>query len=181
MAEKKVTTKRTAKVVEKPVVKKAAAKTVKAKNEKTTPSKKPAVKKVAETKKTTATPAKPKSTRAKSTKSESAKVDFRGMTPKEIATAKGEPWINVLNIDLDPENIGNGAFELDWNEKFITNLIRAGYQGKTDADLVDQWFQSVCRNVLAENYEQWEANQPPGDRPRVIGRKDLGDGYTEVS
>lgn len=100
---------------------------------------------------------------------------------KDIATEKGEPYVAILNVELDPENIGNGAFELDWNDKFIANLVRAGYQGKTDADMVDQWFADVCKNVIAENYEQWEANQPFEARPRVIDRKDLGNGKTEVS
>ena len=109
------------------------------------------------------------------------KVEFKGKTPKEIATEKGEPWVSVVQVELDPDNIGNGAFELDWNEKFIINLVRAGFKGKDDADLVDQWFQDVCRNVLAENYEQWEANQPYDSRPRVIDRKDIGGGKTEVS
>ena len=36
-------------------------------------------------------------------------------------------------------------------------------------------------NILAENYEQWEANQPMGERLRVINRQDLGGGRTEVS
>jgi len=109
------------------------------------------------------------------------KIDFTGMTPRQIADAKGEPWVSVVNVELDPDNIGNGAFELDWNEKFITNLVRAGYKGKTDADMVDQWFGDVCRNVIAENYEQWEANQPLDQRPRVIDKRDIGGGRTEVS
>jgi hypothetical protein len=103
---------------------------------------------------------------------------------KEIATDKGEPWVSVLSVELDPDNIGNGAFELDWNDKFITNLVRAGYQLKkddTDAVMVDRWFADICKNVIAENYEQWEANQPIGDRPREINRKDIGDGRTEIS
>jgi hypothetical protein len=102
-------------------------------------------------------------------------------TEKEIATEKGLPWVAVLSVDLDPDNIGNGAFELDWNDKFITNLVRAGYEGKSDSDMVDRWFAEVCRNVIAENYEQWEANQPIDARPRVNDRKDLGNGKTEVS
>jgi len=100
---------------------------------------------------------------------------------KDIATEKGEPYVTILSVELDPDNIGNGAFELDWNDKFVANLVRAGYQGKTDADMVDQWFADVCKNVIAENYEQWEANQPFEARPRVIDRKDLGGGKTEVS
>ena len=134
-------------------------------------------------KKTPATKAPAAKTPAKKApaKKTTKKIDFTGMTPRQIADAKGEPWVSVLSVELDPENIGNGAFELDWNEKFIVNLVRAGYKGKTDADMVDQWFADVCKNVLAENYEQWEANQPIDARPRVIDRRDLGNGRTEVS
>lgn len=115
-------------------------------------------------------------------KSESAtKKTAAVKTAKEIATEKNEPWVNVIAVDLDPDNIGNGAFELDWNEKFITNLVRAGYKGKDDSAMVDLWFQDVCKNVLAENFEQWEANQPSEARPRVMDKKDLGDGRTEIS
>ena len=105
-------------------------------------------------------------------------------TEKEIATEKGEPYVAILSVELDPENIGNGAFELDWNDKFIANLVRAGYQHKPNEEenvIVDRWFAEVCKNVLSENYEQWEANQPFDARPRVMDRRDLGDGRTEVS
>ena len=103
---------------------------------------------------------------------------------KDITTEKGLPWVSVVNVELDPDNIGNGAFELDWNEKFVTNLVRAGYQLKANEEesvIVDRWFQDVCRNVVMENFEQWEANQPYDARPRVVDRRDLGDGRTEVS
>ena len=71
-------------------------------------------------------------------------------TDKEIATAAGEPYVSILSMDIDPKDINNGAFELDWNEKFISNLVRAGYQlkpGEPEHDIVDRWFQNVCRNV----------------------------------
>jgi len=103
---------------------------------------------------------------------------------KEIADEQGEPYIAILSVELDPENIGNGAFELDWNDKFITNLVRAGYQykaGESESVIVDRWFADVCKNVLAENFEQWEANQPMDARPRNVEREDLGNGKTSVS
>ena len=109
------------------------------------------------------------------------KIDFTSMTPRQIADAKGEPWVSVLSVELDPDNIGNGAFELDWNDKFITNLVRAGYTGKNDSEMVDRWFQEVCRNIVLETFEQWEANQPIDARPRVIDKRDVGGGRTEVS
>lgn len=131
-----------------------------------------ATKKPIPAKKTVAKKAVPKKTTEK-------KIEFAVKTPKEIATEKGEPWVSVLNVELDSSNIGNGAFELDWNDKFIANLVRAGYKGKDDVQLVDQWFQDVCRNILAENYEQWQANQPGSGR--TSRREDLGDGKTGVS
>lgn len=101
-----------------------------------------------------------------------------GANAKDSATKRGEPYISVVSVELDPDNPGNGAFELDWNDIFVAKLVRAGYEGKDDAQIVDRWFQTICRNVLMENYEQWEANQT-GER--TIVKKDLGNGYTEVS
>ena len=101
-------------------------------------------------------------------------------TAKEIATEKGEPWVDVLSMGVDPENLHQGAFELDWNDKFVANLIRAGYQMKPDdkdSDIVDRWFQAVCRNVVLETWEQEQAMNPN----RIIRSKDIGDGRSEVS
>ena len=98
-------------------------------------------------------------------------------TPKELATERDEPWVEVLGMDIDKDNLGNGAFELDWNDKFVANLMRAGYQGKTDQDIVDNWFKAVCRNVIQENFEQEQADP----EIRASNRRDLGDGRTEVS
>lgn len=109
------------------------------------------------------------------------KLTVKVKSAKELATKKGEPYVSILNVELDSDDIGNGAFELDWNDIFVAKLIKAGYQGKTDADVVDNWFKTVCRNILTEEYEQWEANQPEEMRPRVIDRRDLGGGKTEVS
>lgn len=101
---------------------------------------------------------------------------------KELATERGEPWVTVIKMDVNPENLHEGAFELDWNDKFVANLVRAGYQMKpddTDADIVDRWFQNVCRNVVMETWEQFEAMNP--ERDRLIKSRDLGDGRSEVS
>ena len=105
-------------------------------------------------------------------------VKSKKKSDKDIATQKGEPYIAILSMDVDPNNINAGSFEFDWNDKFIANLSRAGYQGKTDADLVDQWFQSVCRNVVLETYEQSEAID---NSMRFTQSRDIGDGRREHS
>lgn len=108
------------------------------------------------------------------------------LSPKEQATLNNEPYVNVVSMDIDPQDINSGAFELDFNDKFVLNLIKAGYKIRdddTDAQIVDRWFQTVCRNIALELYEQQQAD--PDNRyrneMRVVGRKDLGDGRSEVS
>jgi hypothetical protein len=110
-----------------------------------------------------------------------AKSKVKEKSAKDIATEKGEPYVNIISVELDPNDVGNGAFELDWNDKFIIQLVRAGYQAQPNESenvIVDRWFQTVCRNILQENFEQWEANQPQG---RANIREDLGGGKTGVS
>ena len=78
-------------------------------------------------------------------------------SPKQIATEAGEPWVSVLSMELEKDSMDRGAFELDWNDIFVAKLVRAGYQGKTDNDIVDNWFQDVCRNIVLESYEKEQA------------------------
>jgi len=99
---------------------------------------------------------------------------------KDLATERGEPYVAMLGMEVDPDNLHQGSFELDWNEKFVANLVRAGYQMKpddTDNDIVDRWFQAVCRNVVLETWEQEQAMNPN----RVVKSRDIGDGRSEVS
>lgn len=73
------------------------------------------------------------------------------LTPKEIATNKKEPWVNVVNTHINKSNIRNGFFELDWNEYFVLALRNAGYTGETEEQVVDAWFSELCRNVGEES------------------------------
>lgn len=105
------------------------------------------------------------------------------LTPKEKATSAGEPYIAILKIDLDPGDINNGVFELDWNDKFVLNLIKTGYkirEDDTDQMIVDRWFQNVCRNVVLEIYEQEQAD-PTNRDIRVVRSRDIGNGRSEIS
>ena len=103
-------------------------------------------------------------------------------TAKELATEKGEPYVAIITMDIDPENLHQGAFELDWNEIFIARLVKAGYMMKptdADSDLVDRWFQNVCRHVVMETWEQEQAIRNSGSQ--YVRTRDIGDGRTEIS
>ena len=123
--------------------------------------------------------AEPQSTKPKKPRTpRKPKVELsQQLNPKDLATQRGEPWVQIINLELDPNNLGNGAVELDWNDVFVARLVKAGFRGKTDQQIVDQWFTTVCRNIVLETFEQEMAD--PDRRP--TGKKDIGNGRSEFS
>ena len=129
----------------------------------------------------------PKPTKEKKPRKPKEKKEAPVISDKQRADELGLPYVNILKMELDPYDINSGAFELDFNDKFVLNLIRAGYKMRdddSDTIIVDRWFQTVCRNVAIELYEQQQAdpeNRAQATDMRVVRAKDLGDGRTEVS
>lgn len=84
------------------------------------------------------------------------------LTPAEIAkaaaTANGEPWVTVVSLDMDMDNVGAGSFNLDWNDIFVARLVKAGYRGADDVQIVDQWFTDLARNIALETFQQEQAD-----------------------
>lgn len=110
------------------------------------------------------------------------KVKTPAKSEKEIATEKGEPYVAMVKMDIDPDNLHQGAFELDWNEIFVSRLVKAGYMIKredTDSEIVDRWFQNVCRHVVMETWEQEQAIRNSGSQ--YVNSRDIGNGRSEVS
>ena len=129
----------------------------------------------------------PKPVKEKKPRKPKEKKEPATVSDKQKAEELGLPYVNILKMEIDPYDINSGAFELDFNDKFVLNLIRAGYKIRdddTDTIIVDRWFQTVCRNVALELYEQQQAdpeNRAQATDMRVVRAKDIGDGRTEVS
>ena len=105
-------------------------------------------------------------------KAEQAKMD-----PKARATARGEPYVAVLDTKVNPDNVRNGFFELDWNDEFVVQLKQAGYgfDGDPEEEIVDRWFRELAANMLAE------AGQDPNrSSAGFINVNRLGNGKAEV-
>ena len=69
---------------------------------------------------------------------------------KECANAKGEAYVNVLDMGIDPDNVANGYFELDYNDLFVQMLTEHGIVGKSDEEIVNTWFNRICRTIVAQ-------------------------------
>jgi hypothetical protein len=69
---------------------------------------------------------------------------------KEKANLKDEKWVAVVAIDMDEANPQQGDFEIDWNDKWVEYLSENGYKGASDEDIVNTWFNDVCKTVLIQ-------------------------------
>ena len=105
-------------------------------------------------------------------------AELAKLSPKERATAKGEPWIAVLDTHVNKENIRNGFFELDWNELFVLQLKQAGYgfEGDPDEEIVDRWFRDIVSQMLVE-----EGQDPTQRGAGYINVVPISKGKSEVS
>jgi len=73
---------------------------------------------------------------------------------KAQATKDKKPWVAVLDTQVNPDDIKNGFFELDWNNEFIEQLIDAGYSGEQPEHIVDQWFRTIATQMLDEEGQE---------------------------
>ena len=85
-----------------------------------------------------------------------------------------EPRVEVLNMNVYPDNPRIGFFELDWNDEFVNMLKQNGYEGESQEEIVDRWFQTLCRTIGNE-----QGIDVTGSGYVQINRRD--DGKTEVS
>jgi hypothetical protein len=97
--------------------------------------------------------------------------------PKDYHTRKKEPWVNVIDVKVNEENVRNGFFELDWNKYFIAQLIESGYGVENDPEeeIVDRWFRDIVYNMLDE--EGQDTNRGAG----YINVVPIAKGKSEVS
>lgn len=95
---------------------------------------------------------------------------------KEEATKNQEPWVAVLDTKINKDNVRNGFFELDWNEYFVVQLKLAGYSGSSEEQIVDAWFQDLCRNIGAEQGVDMERRGSG-----YINVNNIGNGKSEIS
>ena len=102
------------------------------------------------------------------------KVKKTKNTKAKKKTKSEEPWVKVLNVNVNPENLRNGFFELDWNDEFVNMLTQHGYQGQSDEEIVDRWFQTLCRTIGNE-----QGIDVTGSGYVQVNRRE--DGKTEIS
>lgn len=72
----------------------------------------------------------------------------------EPEVIREEPTVKVVDLTIpNKDNPSQGYFELDWNTEFVDQLISSGYKGKTDEEIVESWFNDLCRSISNEDLD----------------------------
>ena len=106
-------------------------------------------------------------------------VEINNRYDKEEATEKKEPWVNVIKMGIDPENVVQGYFELDWNDEFVQYLMAQGIAGDSDEDVVNKWFNAVCRTVLLQEKADLDYGMQQGRQDVLVATRNDDDTGTE--
>lgn len=95
---------------------------------------------------------------------------------KAIANLTGQPWVGIIDHGFNPEDGVNGVyFEFDWNKEWIDFLRVNGYHGKSEEEIVEQWFSHVCGTQT----DTFDDSAPiPFNSGRVIRQVRGNDGKT---
>jgi hypothetical protein len=92
-----------------------------------------------------------KKPKAKTKPKAKPKTEKPQLSEKEKATLKKEPWVDVIGFRVNPDNVRNGFFEIDWNDHWIEKLKQEGYgfDGDPEDEIIGRWYRDICYNAAA--------------------------------
>ena len=85
-------------------------------------------------------------------------------------------FVKQTETHVNVDNPRNGFFELVWNEFFIASLRENGYTGGSDEEIMDSWFQDLCREIGNEEHVMMDRRFSG-----YINVNNLGNGKSEIS
>lgn len=93
---------------------------------------------------------------------------------KELANLKNEPYFNCWFLMVNENNPAECIMQFDWNDHMITYLKSNNYKGKSEEEVIKNWFDELCRNAA---YEQ---GYSPDEVTEFITKKKRDDGKTDI-
>ena len=73
-------------------------------------------------------------------------TDYRAFKAKKKKKESDEPYIEIVSEGIDP--IGRLKMEFDWNEAFIIDLRKNGFDGDSEEEIIQKWFQAITQSHL---------------------------------
>ena len=64
-----------------------------------------------------------------------------------------EPWVDVVSMSVETDDPNYGQMELDYNQAFVDYLKNNEIEGDTDEQIIENWFNMVCKNIALERYD----------------------------
>ncbi len=73
---------------------------------------------------------------------------------KQAATLMEQPWFNIVDASFLPDAAESQfSIEFDWNSYFIDFLRAQGWNGVTDEEIANNWFEYMLSRIIDPNEE----------------------------
>ncbi len=72
--------------------------------------------------------------------------DYKQYRQKKSKRESNEPYIEIISEGID--SVGRLKIEFDWNKAFIMDLRKNGFEGNSEEEIVQKWFQAITRSHL---------------------------------
>lgn len=73
-------------------------------------------------------------------------TDFKNYRKRKNKKESDEPYIEIISEGID--SVGRLKIEFDWNTAFIIDLRKNGFDGDSEEEIVQKWFQAITRSHL---------------------------------
>jgi adenylate kinase family enzyme len=92
---------------------------------------------------------------------------------KQLATINDEPYIAIVDVFVSPTSPQTTFFDFEWNDKHINNLREHGYEGVSDEEVNQRWFDDLCANAAREQGAIFPDRMEEFDhkKPQTVSRK----------
>lgn len=92
--------------------------------------------------------------------------DYKEYVARKNKKASSEPYIEIISEGIDP--VGRVKIEFDWNTAFILQLRKNGFEGSSEEEIIQKWFQAITlshSDILFDDELATRAKINPAEHP----------------
>jgi hypothetical protein len=68
-------------------------------------------------------------------------TDYKLYLVRKKKKASSDPYIEIISEGID--SVGRIKIEFDWNTAFILHLRNNGFEGTSEEEIIQKWFQAI--------------------------------------
>jgi len=81
---------------------------------------------------------------------------FKEYKERKTKKESDKPYIEIISEGID--SVGRLKIEFDWNTAFIMDCRRNGFNGSSEEEIIQKWFQAITADNMAKILDEDDIN-----------------------